>query len=65
MAILHLMADALMKWETIDRQQIDDLMARKEARPPMDYIDIKDRNNPESDCNGIDNSRLQPDESFA
>jgi len=66
MAILHLMADALMKWETIDRWQIDDLMAGKEARPPMEYSDMKDRNSPESNCNGKDNSiSLQPDESFA
>ncbi len=67
MAILHLMADALMKWETIDRWQIDDLMAAKEARPPREYGDIKGRNNnPEASCNGQDNSSsLQPDQSFA
>ena len=66
MAILHLMADALMKWETIDRWQIDDLMSGKEARPPREYSDMKDRNSLESNCNGTDNpSSLQPDESFA
>ena len=66
MAILHLMADALMKWETIDRLQIDDLMAGKEARPPVDYIEIKDRNIPKSSGKGMDNSTsLLPDESFA
>lgn len=66
LAILHLMADALMKWETIDRLQIDDLMAGKEARPPMDHSDMKDRNSPESMCIGKDNSSsLQPEESFA
>ena len=66
MAILHLMADALMKWETIDRWQIDDLMAGKEARPPMEYSDMKDRNSPESNWKGKDNSSsLQPDQSFA
>ncbi|ADJ27514.1 ATP-dependent zinc metalloprotease FtsH [Nitrosococcus watsonii] len=31
---LHLMSDALMKYETIDKEQIDDIMAGKEARPP-------------------------------
>jgi cell division protease FtsH len=34
--ILHKMADALVKWETIDRLQIEDLMAGKDPRPPMD-----------------------------
>jgi cell division protease FtsH len=34
--ILHKMADALMKWETIDKDQIDDLMAGKDPRPPKE-----------------------------
>lgn len=34
MDILHSMKDALMKYETIDLPQIDDLMARREVRPP-------------------------------
>ncbi|PPD19940.1 MAG: cell division protein FtsH, partial [Methylobacter sp.] len=34
--ILHKMSEALMKWETIDRLQIEDLMARKEPKPPQD-----------------------------
>ena len=65
--ILHLMADALMKWETIDRWQIDDLMSGKEARPPKEYSDMSGRNSPgELNCNGNDNSSsLQPGESFA
>jgi cell division protease FtsH len=35
-SILHKMADALMKWETIDKSQIDDLMAGREPKPPTD-----------------------------
>ncbi|MBT0586520.1 ATP-dependent zinc metalloprotease FtsH [Alteromonas oceanisediminis] len=35
--ILHSMKDALMKYETIDAKQIDDLMARREVRPPADW----------------------------
>ncbi|ABA59022.1 membrane protease FtsH catalytic subunit [Nitrosococcus oceani ATCC 19707] len=31
---LHVMSDALMKYETIDKEQIDDIMAGKEPRPP-------------------------------
>ena len=35
--ILHAMKDALMKYETIDAKQIDDLMARVDVRLPADY----------------------------
>ncbi len=38
--ILHKMADALMKWETIDREQIEDLMAGKEPRSPDGDADL-------------------------
>ncbi|MEG3768021.1 ATP-dependent zinc metalloprotease FtsH [Alteromonas sp. 14N.309.X.WAT.G.H12] len=46
--ILHSMKDALMKYETIDAKQIDDLMARREVRPPADWDDRapKGDNNP-------------------
>ena len=40
--ILHAMKDCLMKYETIDALQIDDLMARTTVRPPADWDD-KDR----------------------
>ena len=36
---LHLMADALMKFETIDSDQIDDIMSGKPPRPPQDWDD--------------------------
>ena len=42
MDILHAMKDALMKYETIDAQQIDDLMARREVRPPADWVEESD-----------------------
>jgi cell division protease FtsH len=35
--VLHTMKDALMKYETIDAKQIDDLMERREVRPPSDW----------------------------
>ena len=38
-SILHKMADALMKWETINKDQIDDLMAGKDPHPPQDDND--------------------------
>ncbi len=37
--ILHMMADALMKYETIDAAQIDALMEGKEPPPPEDWTD--------------------------
>lgn len=37
MDILHAMKDALMKYETIDSPQVDDLMARREVRPPSGW----------------------------
>ena len=38
---LHLMAEALIKWETIDADQIDDIMNGKPPRPPKDWEDIE------------------------
>ena len=37
--ILHTMAEALLEYETIDSDQIDDLMARRKPRPPKDWQD--------------------------
>jgi cell division protease FtsH len=36
---LHLMAEALIKYETLDSGQIDDIMAGREPRPPQDWND--------------------------
>src|SRR5690554_6079468 len=36
---LDLMAEALMKYETIDRHQIDDIMSGREPRPPKNWGD--------------------------
>ncbi len=46
--ILHAMKEALMKYETIDADQIDDLMNRREVRQPADW-DMDDNG---SDSNG-------------
>ena len=37
--VLHKMAEALVRYETIDDQQIKDLMAGKEPKPPEDWDD--------------------------
>lgn len=36
---LHMMAEALIKYETIDLQQIDDIMEGKVPQPPEDWTD--------------------------
>jgi cell division protease FtsH len=36
---LHMMAEALIKYETIDEKQIADIMAGREPRPPEDWSD--------------------------
>jgi cell division protease FtsH len=34
---MHAMARALLEWETIDAEQIDDIMNNKPPRPPKDW----------------------------
>ena len=34
---MHMMAKALLEWETIDAEQIDDIMGGREPRPPKDW----------------------------
>ena len=34
---IHAMANALLEWETIDAEQIDDIMDGKPPRPPKDW----------------------------
>jgi cell division protease FtsH len=46
--ILHAMKDALMKYETIDALQIDDLMEGKTPRPPADWNGDDQPQNPSS-----------------
>lgn len=39
--VLHLMADSLMKYETIVVSQIDDIMAGKKPKPPEGWVEPK------------------------
>jgi cell division protease FtsH len=34
---MHVMAKALLDWETIDAEQIDDIMNNRPPRPPKDW----------------------------
>ncbi len=54
---LHAMSDALMKYETIDENQIADIMAGKEPRPPEDW----DEDGPTSPA-GRDSQRPKKDD---
>ncbi|MCR3756450.1 MAG: ATP-dependent zinc metalloprotease FtsH [Candidatus Westeberhardia cardiocondylae] len=58
--ILHSMKDALMKYETIDAFQIDDLMDRNIVRPPSGWKDnsiyIKKENNISTTSSDINNN---------
>jgi cell division protease FtsH len=46
---LHIMAQALIKYETIDSDQIDDIMEGRKPRPPKDW----DESEPRSGGNGL------------
>lgn len=49
--ILHMMAECLIKYETIDSSQISDIMAGKEPLPPQDWdmIQPDNKNNPSNE----------------
>ena len=49
MDILHAMKDALLKYETLDRNQIDDLMARRAVGEPSGWYDKPKDEQPKSD----------------
>jgi cell division protease FtsH len=49
---LHMMADALMKYETIDVSQINDIMDGKEPKPPVDWTEKKPPSEPDSPASG-------------
>ena len=51
--ILESMKDALMEYETIDADQVDDLMSRKKVRPPKDW----DSNDYDSPSDGGESSK--------
>jgi cell division protease FtsH len=52
MDILHAMKDALMKYETIDALQIDDLMARTAVRDPSDWDNSSNGSSSDSSSTG-------------
>jgi cell division protease FtsH len=60
--ILHAMADALMKYETIDVAQIDDLMARRPVREPAGWGTGSDTGSKTPPASGETVSEAKPEE---
>ncbi|MDH5353584.1 MAG: ATP-dependent zinc metalloprotease FtsH [Gammaproteobacteria bacterium] len=58
---LHLMADALMKYETIDVDQIDTIMEGKEPGPPRDWGDDDGSASSGKSDDGSDQSTVDDD----
>jgi cell division protease FtsH len=54
--ILDMMKDALMEYETIDADQINDLMERKKPRPPADWSDSNDNDAGSMNAEGVGTS---------
>ncbi|PCI07713.1 MAG: ATP-dependent zinc metalloprotease FtsH [Gammaproteobacteria bacterium] len=50
--VLHTMTDALMKYETIDANQIDALMEGRDVPPPKDWVDVDDDDDTSSSVSG-------------
>ena len=57
---LHLMADALLKYETIGSDQIDDIMEGKVPKPPVDWSD-DDKGEASSDDHGVEEKASDDD----
>ena len=56
---MHAMAKALLDWETIDPEQLDDIMNGKVPRPPKDWSPSVNRgggNGPSAPLGGADNA---------
>jgi len=49
---MHAMAKALLEWETIDAEQIDDIAKGREPKPPKDTL----KSGPENDGGNSSNS---------
>jgi len=61
MDILHAMSDALMKYETLDRHQIKDLMERTEVRAPDGWDDNDKSDKPTGTSGSADNTKEEVD----
>jgi cell division protease FtsH len=55
---LHLMATALMKYETLDKEQLDQVMQGREPDPPDDWSDTEIPSRPEQTSDGSDRTSV-------
>jgi cell division protease FtsH len=62
---LHNMADALIKYETIDSHQINDIMEGKEPRPPKDWTEGESGGGPGASAKQSDQDAKDKDASDA
>lgn len=53
--VLHAMKEALMEYETLDSHQVDDLMQRRQVRPPKDW---DDGSGDSADSSGVETGKL-------
>ena len=58
--ILHTMAEALMKYETIDKYQIEDLMDRKPVRDPQGWDDVPPPSGNDIESEDKDETKKKP-----
>lgn len=61
MDTLHLMAESLIKYETIDTRQIQEIMAGKEPTPPEGWTETKPLNKPQEPGNDAPARAVQAD----
>ena len=60
-AKLHLMADALMQYETLDASQIDDIMDGRPPKPPSDWNSVDDESSGGDESAGEEDSSPSED----
>jgi len=60
---LELMKDALMEYETIDADMIDDIMKGEKPRPPADWSDTDSSNSDSGGSSAPESKKEDADES--
>ena len=62
---MHAMAKALLEWETIDVEQIDDILAGREPRPPKDWTPYTRNSDQSGGSGGTPAVKTEPSPSAA
>ena len=60
---MHAMAKAMLDWETIDMEQLDDIFAGKEPRPPKDWVPRVPKSTDDGNSSGGGTPAVDPDPS--